>query len=264
MVSFFRKIRQKLLAENKISNYFKYAIGEILLVVIGILIALQINTWNEERKNTKTEQKILLQLKNEFFINLEQLEEKDQLRMKAIHGAQNILNRIDKRDSTQLDKLYLDLFSLFIDPTFDPIKNNIIESDNLRIIKNDSLVRILSNWTSDVFQVQEQELAYQKYREDVIIPAAIRLGLARNIVYYVWKDGYSPLEALNKEKPYEYNSGLTTKTVNLERLFDDLAIEGEVATVINWHLGTNIQSEALKERMELILKLIDQELKPIK
>ena len=50
MIKFFRKIRQNLLLENKTSKYFSYAIGEIVLVVIGILIALSINNWNEERK----------------------------------------------------------------------------------------------------------------------------------------------------------------------------------------------------------------------
>ncbi|MFX0555737.1 DUF6090 family protein [Maribacter sp. CXY002] len=50
MIKFFRKIRQKLLSENKFSKYLIYAIGEIVLVVIGILIALQINNWNEENK----------------------------------------------------------------------------------------------------------------------------------------------------------------------------------------------------------------------
>ena len=51
MIKFFRKIRQNLLMENKTGKYFKYAIGEIVLVVIGILIALQINNWNENRKD---------------------------------------------------------------------------------------------------------------------------------------------------------------------------------------------------------------------
>ena len=51
MIKFFRKIRQNLLMENKTGKYFKYAIGEIILVVIGILIALSINNWNEDRKN---------------------------------------------------------------------------------------------------------------------------------------------------------------------------------------------------------------------
>jgi len=47
MIKFFRKIRQQLLAENKFTKYLIYAIGEIVLVVIGILIALSINNWNE-------------------------------------------------------------------------------------------------------------------------------------------------------------------------------------------------------------------------
>ena len=57
MIKFFRRIRQNLLMENKTGKYFKYAIGEIVLVVIGILIALQINTWNEQnkKKNLKNE-----------------------------------------------------------------------------------------------------------------------------------------------------------------------------------------------------------------
>jgi len=69
MIKFFRKIRQKLLTENKFSKYLLYAIGEIVLVVIGILIALQINNWNELRKANNREhslyQNILIDLENE-------------------------------------------------------------------------------------------------------------------------------------------------------------------------------------------------------
>jgi len=53
MIKFFRKIRYDLMEKNKTGKYFKYAIGEIVLVVIGILIALSINNWNEDRKNRK-------------------------------------------------------------------------------------------------------------------------------------------------------------------------------------------------------------------
>ena len=59
MIKFFRKIRQKLLSENKFSKYLLYAIVEIVLVVIGILIALQINNWNAEQKMGKEEIGIL-------------------------------------------------------------------------------------------------------------------------------------------------------------------------------------------------------------
>ncbi len=63
MIKFFRKIRQNLLLQNKTSKYFKYAIGEIVLVVIGILIALQINNWNIEKQDAIFEEKILKELK---------------------------------------------------------------------------------------------------------------------------------------------------------------------------------------------------------
>jgi len=69
MIKFYRKIRQNLLMENKTGKYFKYAIGEIILVVIGILIALQINNWNENRKEKNKEQIILNQLFNDFKSN---------------------------------------------------------------------------------------------------------------------------------------------------------------------------------------------------
>ncbi|WP_296317133.1 DUF6090 family protein, partial [Winogradskyella sp. UBA3174] len=55
MIKFFRKIRQQLLTENKINKYVLYAIGEIVLVVIGILIALQLNTWKENNTNRQVE-----------------------------------------------------------------------------------------------------------------------------------------------------------------------------------------------------------------
>jgi lipocalin len=64
MIKFFRKIRQKLLSENKFSKYMIYAIGEIILVVIGILIALQINNWNEQQKVKSSEIALLKTFKN--------------------------------------------------------------------------------------------------------------------------------------------------------------------------------------------------------
>jgi hypothetical protein len=62
MIKFFRKIRQNLLSEGKTGKYLKYAIGEIVLVVIGILIALQINNWNENRKTDSIKQSYYSQI----------------------------------------------------------------------------------------------------------------------------------------------------------------------------------------------------------
>ena len=73
MIKFFRKIRQNLLVENKFSKYLLYAIGEIVLVVIGILIALSINNWNEHRKRTENELIVLTELQTALNLNKEKL-----------------------------------------------------------------------------------------------------------------------------------------------------------------------------------------------
>lgn len=68
MIRFFSKSRYKLAAENKVGKYLRYALGEIVLVVIGILIALQINNSNEKRKEAVFEQKVL----NEILVSIHQ------------------------------------------------------------------------------------------------------------------------------------------------------------------------------------------------
>lgn len=66
MIQFFRKIRRVLLNENKFTKYLLYAIGEIFLVVIGILLALQINNWNEKQKKIKLAKEYLIEISNDL------------------------------------------------------------------------------------------------------------------------------------------------------------------------------------------------------
>lgn len=66
MIKFFRTIRQQLITTGKAKNYFIYAIGEIILVVIGILIALQINNWNENRKDRILEKEYLVRIREDI------------------------------------------------------------------------------------------------------------------------------------------------------------------------------------------------------
>ena len=89
MIKFFRKIRQKLLTENKFTKYLIYAIGEIVLVVIGILIALQINNWNETRQIKKVEQEIL-------YVLLEDLNSAKSYSAQYIENEQSYLDIIEK------------------------------------------------------------------------------------------------------------------------------------------------------------------------
>ena len=70
MIAFFRKLRQRLLVENQFGRYLLYALGEVLLVMVGILLALQVDNWNEQRKEREIETGILQDLQTEFGENL--------------------------------------------------------------------------------------------------------------------------------------------------------------------------------------------------
>lgn len=96
MIKFFRKIRKKLLMENNTGKYFKYAIGEIILVVIGILIALQINNWNEQRKERIQEKIFLKRFEVELKTNIENILTAISLNKSRIHRAKFLLRAIDK------------------------------------------------------------------------------------------------------------------------------------------------------------------------
>ncbi|WP_246286354.1 DUF6090 family protein [Winogradskyella ludwigii] len=90
MIKFFRKIRQDLLSKGKTGKYFKYAIGEIVLVVIGILIALQINNWNENRKLENSKNNLMLALKKELLNNKNELDNY----LLGIHESNSKFNKV--------------------------------------------------------------------------------------------------------------------------------------------------------------------------
>ena len=74
MIKFFKKIRKKLLSKNKLSSYLIYATGEIVLVVMGILIALQINNWNEYKKKEQFELSLLKEMKKNLKADLKDID----------------------------------------------------------------------------------------------------------------------------------------------------------------------------------------------
>ena len=111
MINFFRRIRQQLLSENKFSKYLLYAIGEIVLVVIGILIALQINNWNEDHKlaiKTQNYYQQLLEDLNKDRIFITQTLSKFEQQRKAY---QNYLDKF-KTSQFTLTSIYEDLLHL--------------------------------------------------------------------------------------------------------------------------------------------------------
>ncbi len=142
MIKFFRHIRKSLLMENKTSKYFKYAIGEIVLVVIGILIALQINNWNELRKERLKEINYLQNLKSDLESELKNNKEFADYRFKKAKASSLLLNSMAP-NSIEAVQDYTDTYELvFIWNTFVPNNNTfkeLLSSGNLSLIKNDSI-----------------------------------------------------------------------------------------------------------------------------
>tara|TARA_R110002012_G_scaffold51138_1_gene132177 strand:- start:63830 stop:64444 length:615 start_codon:yes stop_codon:yes gene_type:complete len=100
MIKFFRRIRQDLLKEGKTSKYFKYAIGEIVLVVIGILIALWINNMNQDFRQNKEQEKLVLSLEQELTENLKELNKHKAYLINCRLDLINVLNFSAGTDET--------------------------------------------------------------------------------------------------------------------------------------------------------------------
>jgi hypothetical protein len=151
--------------------------------------------------------------------------------------------------------------SIVRDPTFDPIKNDLIESGNLYLIQNESLKLRLSNWSSDVYQVQENELQWQKLRTEFVTPFFIKNGLARDLADIVWKDGYTPIHALDQTIKITTKVGKSSKIPSVESILKNIELEGIASMAITWNNIANIQSLALKKHIIEMLDLIVGEIK---
>ena len=107
MLKLFSLIRQNLVNENRFSKYLLYAIGEIILVVIGILIALQINNWNENRKHKKAEMEFLSGIKNDLQEDQKYIQLIVNLANEKLDAYQQLEEKIPEKKQDSLFKIYL-------------------------------------------------------------------------------------------------------------------------------------------------------------
>jgi hypothetical protein len=161
MIKFFSKIRYSLIEQNKSGKYFKYAIGEIILVVIGVLIALSINNWNENRKNSIKEIQFLEGFKNDLMANKTELN-------RVIRKAEITSNSSDsilKLKRRELDSLGIKSFVRFmmdaagfaVCQTQEGTIQGIMGSGNLDVILNDSIRLAIGSWQANLKDVIEWE-----------------------------------------------------------------------------------------------------------
>lgn len=259
MIKFFRKIRQILLSEGKTGKYFKYAIGEIILVVIGILIALQINNWNEQRKENIKEQALLKRLEKEFNSNQKQLLGKIESRNDIIQKSSRLLTFYNEPENAELDSIFLYLGSI-IPTTFDPIQNDLVSSGNIEIIKNEELKQLLINWSTDVIQLQETEQMFLRYYETTFGSYINEIGIQRDVAYSSWqKVSSSSLLEVNKvNNPIPVKSKISS--IHKNKLLSDTRLEGVISWSLYLNTFNNLEGQTLMKRIDYILNVLESEI----
>ena len=174
MLYFFRRIRQALLQDNKYRKYTIYAIGEIALVMIGILLALQVNNWNQERQNKHEESSILHDLKEDMTANLERVDFASSI-MDRQQGQINQALALYDDQSISDDSIRSALRPLFARTvmTYDPVGGtiqSILNADKLKLIQNPELKRKLVNWPAFLDDVKEEEQKILHFKENDLVP----------------------------------------------------------------------------------------------
>ena len=185
MIKFFSRIRKNLLMQNKIGTYTKYAIGEIFLVVVGILIALQINNWNEYRKDRTKEKALLDELNKDFKANLNQFNSIKIRHITAFEGAVKFKQYINAPDPLLVrDSIAKYYFQAFNGATFNP-SNSVIESmissGEYQLIQNDSLRNYIISWKDALEDYLEDEKLSDDLWKDHIEPFLLENGDLANL-----------------------------------------------------------------------------------
>ncbi len=251
MIKFFRDVRQKLLSQGKTGKYFKYAIGEIILVVIGILIALQINNWNNQQQNIEKEQRILSSLHAEFSQNLEELRRDHILNIYSLNACVAILS-LDKQGPVDPKKIDSLIGKAYNYATFDArvgVITDIIASGNLELIRDENLRYVLNQWTAEL----------NDYVEDVIIR---RDYWVQNFGPLV--DSFIPTRNSDaaQDRP-DYKREIVIKPMevpaeNYVRFLNDLKMDG---AMFNYYINQSFvttNEESIEAYLLNVLTLIEQ------
>lgn len=261
MIRFFRNIRQKLAAENKVAKYLRYAIGEILLVVVGILIALQINNWNENRKEHLIEIKYLKNLKHDLQNDSTDLVYYKNIRVVQANAARELIKLAKAKnvsDVFKLDSLYttIALWWKFVpnNNTFEELRS----SGNLKLLRNDSIKNLL--------------LDLNKENEDLV---SGRNHMRREYENYLYDQKNKQINFLDVNDPERIKSIIEWYYPNRQivsrnsdklkkqylRLFNNtLFINGLALTAGNIPWMIEEDYNKMQETVNKLIKLIDQDL----
>lgn len=251
MIKFFRRIRQKLLAENRFSKYLIYAGGEIILVVIGILIALQINNRSEESKSIERQRNYLALVKTEMTNNQQAIRLERERVSEVLSGLREMIKLGDRETNQtseqELSTTWVRVFSKTIKFKYENgAITELISSGVLKEIKNDSIRNMLASWEGEIGKVfgQEKELnAYIQKGNDYLE----QHGSVRNIIDASDGNGWWGFDKLSIAKSNKF-------------LLESQAFENIVVFAIGTGQGLDNRYEDAEQQIEHLIQKIDAEL----
>ncbi len=244
MLKFFSKIRQKLLQQNRITQYLVYAVGEIFLVVIGILIALQVNTWNEGRK-FEVESKTLTQdINAEFKDNRIVLKERIADLEIATNNVRMILGLMNAEpEEIQKEEPAGILSKSLKYGSYNPANssiNELISSGKLNLVRNPALKKNLFKWLQLLEDADEDFKNQDMQATTLLIP-------------YLYK--HISMQNLNTYNSLEVDNNSELFNGDYYKVFHDLEFENLYQGKLFWN--TEMLNH-YKELDRLALEIINQ------
>ena len=241
MIPLYRKIRKKMADDNKPIKYMRYALGEIALVVIGILIALQINNWNENRKANLQEAKILKQLKSDLIDNLSEIKEID-FQVSQRHRYSDSVSLYFNERRKLDDSLLMYLRGLRNYGIFNSANTaySYIQSEGMNILSNDSL-------RADI------TIMYERDFRNIDLRSIGEQELINNVLEPFMRRNFKPL------KDHVLNSGVHVKAlmqpIHVEALYENFEFQN---ILLEHNSYLEIRKEWLIRTLENLDKLIQE------
>ena len=169
--------------KNKTGKYLKYAIGEILLVMVGILLALQVSNWNQNRNQLKQEHKILLSLKADFLESKERLSETMFMQNNVVRKSSDLIKMYEGKipkpvNDSIMNFIKYGAFSWYRPELLTGGYDAYINSGNSELIRNDKLTKLLAEYFSIVksgFEDQENSMNLLNNMENILAPVYVNL-----------------------------------------------------------------------------------------
>jgi Family of unknown function (DUF6090) len=249
MIKFFRTIRRNLIAEGKTSKYLKYAIGEIILVVVGILIALQINNWNEHQKILRAEEEILINLKSELSINRDQLGNILQIHENEFKDGLELLTLFNKDISnvpvSKLDLLVGSTETFYTFEANDGYIKSLIASGKIDYIQNNELKAFITAFEGLVIDaIQEGQILQSLLNERFWPTIDGKLNSSNRVRLF---ENYTDFPKGSYESDYTW-------------FFNNREVEDILTNILGWKKAMILDEKILKETIDQNIILITKEL----